>query len=417
MLAFDMILNNSDSKKHSSSELGSSNTILELIAQEEERQRETFSLIASENCCSHAIRVAQGSRLTDKYAEGYPGRRYYGGCEFVDQIETLAIEAACRVFECSWANVQPHSGSQANQAVFMAFLNPGDRILGLDLSHGGHLTHGFKSNFSGKTYEAHFYGTDDDHVLNMEHIRQRALEIRPKMIIAGASSYSRIIDWAGFRSIADEVGAYFLADIAHFAGLIVGKAYPSPLPHAHFATFSTHKVIRGPRGGGIVSNHQEFKNAIDRAVFPGCQGGPLMHTIAAKGICFEEANSPEFREYSKNVVQNARNLAKNLASKGWKLVSGGTDCHMFVLDLEGKLSGLEAEKLLAQSGILISRSLVPNDIKKSIEASGIRIGTASITSRGFMDMELLAEIIDDLLTKKADRRDEILRLCAAFPLP
>jgi glycine hydroxymethyltransferase len=251
----------------------------------------------------------------------------------------------------------------------------------------------------------------------MEHVRQKALEVKPKMIIAGASSYSRIIDWAAFRSIADEVGAYFLADIAHFAGLIAGKAYPSPLPHAHFVTFSTHKVIRGPRGGGIVSNHQEFKSVIDKSVFPGCQGGSLMHTIAAKAICFEEANSPEFREYSKNVVQNARSLAKYLSTKGWKVVSGGTDCHMFVLDLSGRLSGLEAENLLAQNGILVSRSLVPNDIKKSSEASGIRIGTASMTSRGFMDMELLAEIIDDLLTKKIDRRDEILRLCAAFPLP
>lgn len=395
---------------------GSKNRILELVEQEEERQRESFSLIASENCCSKAIRTAQGSRLTDKYAEGYPGKRYYAGCQIVDKIENLAMEAACRAFSCSWVNVQPHSGSQANQAVFLAFLQPGDKILGMDLSHGGHLTHGFKSNFSGKLYEAHFYKTDEKHLLNLQQIREQALEIKPKIIIAGASSYSRIIDWAGFREIADEVGAYLLADMAHFAGLIAGKAYPSPLPHAHFATFSTHKVIRGPRGGAIASNFSEFKSKIEKAVFPGCQGGPMMQTIAGKGICFEEACSEDFQNYCHNVVKNARSLAQNLASMGWRIVTGGTDCHMFVVDLEDKLSGAEGEKLLAESGIFVSRSLVPNDIRSSREASGIRIGTASITSRSFMDMDVLADIINEILTKRVNKRDEILRLCAAFPL-
>ena len=393
------------------------NKICQLIEQEELRQRESLSLIASENCSSEAIRTAQGSRLTDKYAEGYPGSRYYGGCEVVDEIETIAIENACRLFECKWANVQPHSGSQANQAVFLAFLSPGDRILGLDLKHGGHLTHGFKANFSGKLYEGHFYSTNEDGILDIEQIRQKAIDIRPKMIIAGASSYSRVIDWQAFRQIADEVGAFLLADMAHFAGLVAGRAYPSPLPHAHFATCSTHKVIRGPRSGLIVSNFDEFKNQIDRAVFPGCQGGPMVHTIAAKGICFAEAMTSDFQRYTHNVVKNARSLAMYLQKSGWKVVSGGTDCHMFVVDLEGKMSGLEAENLLSHSGILISRSFTPNDSKTSKETSGIRIGTSSITSRGLMDMELLAEIITDVLSNHKNRREDVLRVCAQFPLP
>ena len=393
------------------------NKILELVSKEEERQRESLSLIASENCSSKAIRIAQGSRLTDKYAEGYPGARYYAGCGVVDELERIAVENACRIFDCSWANVQPHSGSQANEAVFLAVLEKGDTILGLDLSHGGHLTHGFKANFSGRLYDAHFYGTNAECIFDMQEIRNRALEVRPKLIIAGASSYSRIIDWKAFRLIADEVGAFLLADMAHFAGLVAGKAYPSPLPYAHFATCSTHKVIRGPRGGLIVSNHEEFKSRIDRAVFPGCQGGPMMHTIAAKAICFAEAGEADFERYANDVVQNARNLVNNLTQFGWKAVSGGTDCHMFVIDLEDKISSSEAENLLMESGILISKSLVPGDKKGPKNPSGIRLGTPSITSRGFMDMELLAELINDVLINKKSRREEVLRICAAFPLP
>jgi glycine hydroxymethyltransferase len=394
------------------------NILKKLIGLEESRQQNTISLIASENCSSDEVRNAQGSRLTDKYAEGYPGKRYYNGCKIVDEIEKEAIKNACDIFGCNYANVQPHSGSQANEAIFLAFLNPGDRILGLALSHGGHLTHGFKSSMSGKIYDAHFYTTDENSLIDMQQVRKIALETKPKLIIAGASSYSRIIDWKKFRSIADESGAYLLADVAHYSGLIAGGSYPNPFPHAHFATSSTHKTLRGPRGGLILWNDQDFCKKIDSAVFPGVQGGPLMHVIAAKAIAFAEAKEESFKEYTKQVVTNAQLFADLAMQNGWKVLSDGTDCHMLVFELYGSgLTGIEAENLLLESGIIVSRNILPTDPAGS-KGSGIRIGTASITSRGMKEKEVttIFDIINDILKNKCNKKKDVELLCKNYPL-
>ena len=376
--------------------------ILNLLEQEKARQTNTISLIASENCCSANVRLAQGSFLTDKYAEGYPGRRYYNGCEVVDEIELIAIDAAKRLFGCEYANVQPHSGSQANQAIFTGYLKPGDSILAMNLDHGGHLTHGSRVNWSGKYFKPHHYGTDANGIIDMNEVADLARKSQPSLIIAGASAYSRIIDWAGFRAIADKVGAHLLADIAHFSGLIAGGAYPSPVNIAHFSTSSTHKVLRGPRGGLILSNDKEVERKIDSAVFPGVQGGPLMHVIAAKAVCFLEAMTDEYRQYTKQVVANAKELASKLEELGWSIVSGGTDCHLFNVDLTSKcpdLTGHEAANKLANYNIVVNKECIPNDKRSPRETSGIRIGTPSVTSRGMLENEMqrIAEAIDKIL--------------------
>lgn len=395
--------------------------IKNLIRAEEKRQHDTVSLIASENCSSADVREANGSRLTDKYAEGYPNRRYYNGCSLIDEIELLAIDAACKLFGCKFANVQPHSGSQANQAIFNAFLAPGDQILSLDLHHGGHLTHGSKANSSGKLYRIRHYTTNHDGIIDLNHVADIAKECMPKLIIAGASAYSRVIDWAGFRQIADQVGAYLLADIAHFSGLIAGDCYPSPVGIAHFCTSSTHKVLRGPRGGMIMCDDQSLSKKIDSSVFPGVQGGPLMHVIAAKAICFMEAMEEDFKSYARQVVINAKQLARHLRECGWTIVSGGTDCHMFTLDLRNKrpdLSGTEAADKLSEYGIIVNEEMVPDDHRPVTETSGIRIGSASATSRGMgvEEMALLTNAIDKILLNQDYDKKIIQSMCSKFPL-
>jgi glycine hydroxymethyltransferase len=395
--------------------------IKELIKREEDRQLQSISLIASENICSNEVRMAQGSRLTDKYAEGYPGRRYYNGCEVVDEIERMAIQAACDLFGTRFANVQPHSGSQANQAIYNGFLSPGDNIIGMDLHHGGHLTHGSKVSSSGKWYNAKHYGTNKDGLIDLNEVEDLAKLHKPKLIIAGASSYTRQIDWAGFRSIADKVGAYFLADIAHFAGLIAGGQYESPVGFADFITCTTHKVLRGPRGGLILTDNPDYAKLIDSSVFPGIQGGPMVHTIAAKAICFAEAKTQEYKDYSKMVVLNAKALCSELQNKGWTIVSGGTDCHMFslsLLDNAPNLSGREGANLLTAKGIIVNKEALPNDPRSVREASGIRFGTASATSRGMgqEEMKLLSIIIDSALLSKEVDSNLVDKLCAKFPL-
>lgn len=362
--------------------------IKHLIESENKRQKDTVSLIASENRCSDDVRLALGSCLTDKYAEGYPYKRYYSGCGIVDEIENIAINTACKLFDSTWANVQPHSGSQANQAVFTALLNTNDTILGMSLAHGGHLSHGAAVHSSGKMYKSYHYGVGDDGIIDMSSVKEIALQIKPKLIIAGASSYSRIIDWASFRAIADEVNAYLLCDIAHYSGLIAAGVYPTPLPYAHVVTSTTHKTLRGPRGGLIILNEKAsikgIEKRVDSAVFPGVQGGPMMHAIAAKGICFAEALNENFKDYARQVISNARCMANTLIDLGWKIVSGGTDCHMFVIDLNSKsnLNGQEAADILEAEGIIVSKSCIPNDLRPPIYGSGIRIGTASATSLG-----------------------------------
>jgi glycine hydroxymethyltransferase len=382
-----------------------------LIERENQRQENTISLIASENCCSQDVRDALGSRLTDKYAEGIPGHRYYHDCGIVDHIETAAINGACSLFGAQWANVQPHSGSQANQAVFAALLKPGDRILGMDLKHGGHLTHGSKVNISGKYYNAFYYGVNDDGLLDMQSIQNIARIIRPHLIICGASTYSMTIDWKAFREIADDVGAYLLCDIAHYAGLIAGNAYPNPLPHAHIVTSTTHKVLRGPRGGMIMSNDVELGRKIDRAVFPGIQGGPMMHAIAGKAICFAEAMKDDFKQYAHDVVQNARCMSNELSRLGWKIISGGTDSHMLNIDLGSKYSysGKEAADVLERYGLIVNMICIPNDKRPPSQGSGIRIGTASMTSRGMGINEacMIANAIDSILIRYANNKCSI----------
>lgn len=373
--------------------------IYNAIKKEEERQKNNIELIASENFVSKAVMEAVGSVLTNKYAEGYSGRRYYGGCHNIDEVETLAIERAKKLFGAEHANVQPHSGSQANMAVYMAMLTPGDTILGMDLSNGGHLTHGSKVNFSGKLYNFISYGVDNDGYIDYDDVEKKALENKPKLILAGASAYPRKIDFKRFRQIADKVGAYFMVDMAHIAGLVCTGEHESPVPYADFVTSTTHKTLRGPRGGLILCK-EEYAKKIDSCIFPGIQGGPLEHIIAGKAVCFKEALEDSFKDYAHQVVLNAKVLAESLVNYGFNLVSGGTDNHLMLIDLRNKgITGKEATELLDAVGITVNKNAVPNDPEKPMVTSGIRIGTAAVTTKGLKeeDMKLLAEAIDKTL--------------------
>lgn len=398
-----------------------------IISKELSRQDQHIELIASENFVSQAVLDAQGSILTNKYAEGYPKKRYYGGCEFVDEIESLAISRLKELFDAKYANVQPHSGSQANMAAYMSLLNPGDIILGMSLAEGGHLTHGFNLNFSGKTYKSFFYGVDEKtELIDYDRVLEIAKEVKPKLIVAGASAYSRIIDFKRFREIADEVGAYLLVDMAHIAGLVAAKLHPSPLPYAHVVTSTTHKTLRGPRGGIILTNDEEIAKKVDRAVFPGIQGGPLMHVIAAKAVAFQEALSQDFIEYQKQVIKNAQTLANELSSLGYRVVSGGTDNHLMLVDVKSKygMTGLDAENTLHKVSITCNKNGVPFDKEKPAYASGIRLGTPAVTTRGFkeQDMILIAGYIDQALLNRKDPsileeiNQKVIQLTNKYPL-
>lgn len=397
--------------------------LFELVRREEERQRHGLELIASENFVSQQVREAVGSVLTNKYAEGYPGKRYYGGCEVVDEVERLAIERAKELFDCAWANVQPHSGSSANLAAYYALLEPGDRVLGMDLAHGGHLTHGSPVNFSGMAYDVIGYPVDhESETIDYDDVRRRAHEHRPKMIIAGASAYSRLIDFARFRQIADEVGALLLADIAHIAGPVAVGLHPHPLPHAHVVTTTTHKTLRGPRGGMIFGNDPEIGKKIDRIIFPGTQGGPLEHVIAGKAVAFFEALQPAFRGYVQAVLDNAKALAAEMEARGYRIVSGGTDNHLFLVDLRPQeLTGNTASKRLDAAGITVSKSMIPYDPEKPWVTSGIRIGTPALTTRGFTpeQMPAVAELIDRALTLASPEEvaPDVRALASAHPMP
>lgn len=377
--------------------------IYDLIEKELHRQQKGIELIASENIVSKAVMEAMGSYLTNKYAEGYPGKRYYGGCYVVDEIEQIAIDRAKELFGAEHANVQPHSGSQANMAVYFTVLKPGDTVLGMDLSHGGHLTHGSPVNFSGRLYNFVSYGVDKEtEMIDYENVRKIALECKPKLIVAGASAYARIIDFAKFREIADEVGAILMTDMAHIAGLVAAGVHPSPVPYCDFVTTTTHKTLRGPRGGLILCKEKYAKD-LNKNIFPGIQGGPLEHIIAAKAVCFKEALDPSFKEYAKNVVENCKELADQLISKGFKIVSGGTDNHVFLVDLNNKdITGKEAEALLDSVGITANKNTVPNETRSPFVTSGIRIGTAAITTRGFKkeDMAEIADIINQAIENR-----------------
>ncbi|HJT06246.1 MAG TPA: serine hydroxymethyltransferase [Stellaceae bacterium] len=401
------------------------------IGHELQRQRDQIELIASENIVSRAVLEAQGSVLTNKYAEGYPGRRYYGGCEFVDVAEQLAIDRAKQLFGCSFANVQPHSGAQANQAVFLAFLKPGDTVMGMDLAAGGHLTHGSPANISGKWFRIVSYGVRRDNALiDYDQLESVARAEKPKLIIAGGSAYPRVIDFARFRRIADDVGAIFMVDMAHFAGLTAGGAYPSPLPHAHVVTTTTHKTLRGPRGGMVLANDEEIGKKINSAVFPGLQGGPLMHVIAAKAVCLGEALRPEFKAYAKAVLDNARSLAATLVERGLAIVSGGTDSHLMLVDLRPKhLTGRVAEKALERAGITCNKNGIPFDPEKPTVTSGIRLGSPAATTRGFGRTEfrqvgeMIAEVLDGVAANGENNgavegavRRKVAALCARFPV-
>ncbi|MBO4448963.1 MAG: serine hydroxymethyltransferase [Clostridiales bacterium] len=393
------------------------------IMQEIGRQRDKIELIASENTVSEAVLEAAGSPLTNKYAEGYPGKRYYGGCEYVDIVEQLAIDRAKQLFGAEHVNVQPHSGAQANTAVYFAVLEPGDKILGLDLSHGGHLTHGMKLNVSGRTYESEFYQVDPEtQTLNYETIRQRALEVKPKIIVAGASAYPRIIDFKKFREIADEVGAYLFVDMAHIAGLVAAGLHPNPVPYADFVTTTTHKTLRGPRGG-IIMCKEEYAKKINSAVFPGQQGGPLMHIIAAKAVAFKEALSPEFRQYAAQIIANAKVMSEELLSRGVNLVSGGTDNHLMLIDLRGTgVTGKELQERLDDCNITANKNTIPFDPEKPMVTSGVRIGTPAVTARGFKeeDCKIVADCIADCIfdyeNKKADVIARVKALTDKFPI-
>lgn len=375
--------------------------IYEQIKKEEERQKHNIELIASENFVSEALLEAVGSILTNKYAEGYPNARYYGGCEYIDQIEELARNRAKELFGAEHANVQPHSGSQANMAVYMTVLQPGDTVLGMDLSNGGHLTHGSKVNFSGKLYNFIAYGVKEDGYIDYEDVERKAMEYKPKLILAGASAYPRKIDFKKFREIADKIGAYFMVDMAHIAGLVCAGEHESPVPYADFVTSTTHKTLRGPRSGLILCKEQ-YAKALDKTIFPGIQGGPLEHVIAGKAVCFKEAMQPEFKQYAHQVVLNARKLAEELVKRDFNLVSGGTDNHLMLIDLRSKgLTGKEATLLLDEVNITVNKNAVPNDPEKPMVTSGIRIGTPAVTTRGLKeeDMVKLAEAIDLTLQK------------------
>jgi glycine hydroxymethyltransferase len=399
--------------------------VYEAMNAEKGRQEANIELIASENFVSQAVMDAQGSVLTNKYAEGYPGKRYYGGCEFVDVVENIARDRLKEIFGAEHANVQPHSGSQANMAVYTAVLEKGDTILGMNLNHGGHLTHGSKVNFSGMQYNFVEYGvTEEEQLIDYEAVRQAALEHKPKMVVAGASAYSRKLDFAKFREIADEVGAYLMVDMAHIAGLVATGAHPNPVPHAHFVTSTTHKTLRGPRGGLILCN-EEFAKKIDKTIFPGIQGGPLMHVIAAKAVAFGEAQQPEFKTYIEQVVKNANALAEGLIAEGVDIVSGGTDNHLLLLDLRSlNLTGKVAEHVLDEVGITTNKNTIPFDPESPFVTSGIRLGTAAVTSRGFKEAEMkeIAAIMAMLLKNpedesvKRDAAERTAKLTAAHPL-
>jgi glycine hydroxymethyltransferase len=426
-------LNDTQPKGFFTDDLGTADPeISDAIGKELGRQRETIELIASENIVSKAVLEAQGSILTNKYAEGYPGKRYYGGCEYVDVVEQLAIDRAKQVFDAGFANVQPNSGSQMNQAVFLALLEPGDTFMGLDLNAGGHLTHGSPVNMSGKWFKPIPYGVRrDDQLLDMDEIGRIARENRPKLIIAGGTAYSRIWDFAAFRKIADEVGAYLMVDMAHFAGLVAGGVHPNPVPHAHVVTTTTHKSLRGPRGGLILSNDEAIAKKINSAVFPGLQGGPLMHVIAAKAVALKEALQPEFKAYAARIVANARALAKALQEDGLDIVSGGTDNHLMLVDLRPKqATGKAAEKALDRASITCNKNGIPFDPEKPFVTSGIRLGTPAGTTRGFGEAEfrqvgaMIAEVVEGLKKNGADGDAQVEHsvarrvhdLCAHFPI-
>ena len=375
------------------------------MAAEVERQQDHVELIASENYVSCAVMEAQGSQLTNKYAEGYPGKRYYGGCEHVDVAEQLAIDRVKKLFGAEYANVQPHSGSQANQAVYASVLKPGDTILGMSLAHGGHLTHGASVNISGKLYNAVTYGLDENEVLDYAEVERLAQEHKPKMIVAGASAYALEIDWAKFREIADKVGAYLFVDMAHYAGLIAGGEYPNPVPFADFVTTTTHKTLRGPRGGVILCRDNTHEKALNSAIFPSLQGGPLMHVIAAKAVSFKEALEPAFKDYAKQVKINAAAMAEELVKRGLRIISGRTESHVFLVDLRSKnITGKAAEEALGKAHITVNKNAIPNDPEKPFVTSGIRIGTAAMTTRGFdeADARALANLVADVLENPAD---------------
>lgn len=398
--------------------------IYEAIQKEIEREKSKIVLIASENYASQAVLEAQGSVLTNKYAEGYPGKRYYGGCEYADIAENLAIERAKKLFGAEHVNVQPHSGSQANMAVYFAFLKPGDTILGMNLSHGGHLTHGSKVNFSGIFFKTISYGVNKEGFIDYEEVKKLALENKPKMIVVGASAYSRTLDFKKFSEIAKEANAYLMADIAHVAGLIAAGLHPSPVPYADFVTTTTHKTLRGPRGGMIMCKAEHAK-AIDKTIFPGIQGGPLVHVIAAKAVAFKEALGDSFKEYQKNVIKNAKKLASELVQKGFNLVSGGTDNHLMLVDLTNKgITGKEAETALDAAGITVNKNTIPYDQRPPTIASGIRIGTPCVTTRGMGENEMaeIAAMIDEALKSRTDMdklknlRQKVDAICKKFPI-
>lgn len=396
------------------------------IEAEAHRQEQHVELIASENYASLRVLEAQGSVLTNKYAEGYPGKRYYGGCEYVDVVEQLAINRAKELFNADYVNVQPHSGSQANAAVYMALCNPGDTLLGMSLAHGGHLTHGSKVNFSGKTYHAVAYGLNEQGEIDYDEVKRLAHEHRPQIIIAGFSAYSRIVNWERFRQIADEVGAYLVVDMAHVAGLVAAGLYPSPVQIADVTTTTTHKTLRGPRGGMILAKaNPEIEKKLNSAVFPGLQGGPLMHVIAGKAVAFREALSPEFKIYQEQVLANARIMAQTFLERGYSVVSGGTDNHLFLLSLIDKnITGKDAEEALGKAHITVNKNAVPNDPQSPFITSGIRIGTPAVTTRGFTELECsllaqwIADILDDIenLQLIADVRQQVSELCERFPV-
>ncbi len=411
---------------------GFDDEIWSAIQEEEVRQEEHIELIASENYTSPRVMQAQGTALTNKYAEGYPGKRYYGGCEYVDKAESLAIERAKALFGADYANVQPHSGSQANAAVYQALVQPGETVLGMSLDAGGHLTHGAKPNFSGKTYHAVQYGLNNETgEIDYAQVEALALEHKPKMIVAGFSAYSGIVDWAKFREIADEVGAYLLVDMAHVSGLVAAGVYPSPLPHAHVVTSTTHKTLRGPRSGVILSaeNNPDIEKKLQSAVFPGGQGGPLMHVIAAKAICFKEAMEPEFKTYQQQVVKNAQAMAKVFIDRGYDIVSGGTEDHLFLLSLiKQGVTGKDADAALGRAHITVNKNAVPNDPQSPFVTSGLRIGTPAVTTRGFGEEECtqlagwICDILDvlakgeDTSSVEAQVLDKVAEVCGRFPV-
>jgi glycine hydroxymethyltransferase len=411
---------------------GYDDALASAVMEERQRQEDHVELIASENYASPRVLEAQGSVLTNKYAEGYPGKRYYGGCQYVDVAEKLAIDRLKQLFDCDYANVQPHSGSQANQAVYFALLEPGDTILGMSLAHGGHLTHGAKPNLSGKVFNAVQYGVGDEGLVDYDAVEKLAVEHKPKMVVAGFSAYSQVMDWARFRQIADKVGAYLFVDMAHVAGLIAAGVYPSPLPHAHVVTSTTHKTLRGPRGGLIVAKDsamgghaEDIKKKLQSIVFPGLQGGPLMHVIAAKAVAFKEALEPSFKTYQQQVVKNAKAMAKTLKERGYRIVSGGTEDHLFLVDLIGKkLTGKDAEAALGKAHITVNKNAVPNDPQKPFVTSGLRIGTPAVTTRGYKEsdcIELAGWVADVLDAPNDDAVIENVRglvnsQCARFPV-